>query len=73
MKKRFLFLANSADPDEMSPYAAFHLGLNYIPKYLFNCAQKEKGLTGRFHFRISVIKELSGMNYYGVVIYLLLK
>ena len=27
-------LANSADPDEMPHYAAFHLGLHYLPKYL---------------------------------------
>ena len=27
--------ANSADPDEMSLYAAFHLGLHCLPKYLF--------------------------------------
>ena len=26
---------NSADPDEMPPYAAFHLGLHCLPKYLF--------------------------------------
>ena len=28
-----LVLANSADPDEMPHYAAFHLGLHYLPKY----------------------------------------
>ena len=28
-------LANSADPDEMPHYAAFHLGLPCLPKYLF--------------------------------------
>ena len=27
--------ANNADPDEMPPYAAFHLGLHYLPKNLF--------------------------------------
>ena len=26
--------ANSADPDEMQHYAAFHLGLHCLPKYL---------------------------------------
>ena len=35
----FLFLlrslfGNSDDPDEMPHYAAFHLGLHYLPKYL---------------------------------------
>ena len=27
-------LANIADPEEMPPYAAFHLGLHCLPKYL---------------------------------------
>ena len=30
-----LILANSTDPDEMPPQAAFHLGLHCLPKYLF--------------------------------------
>ena len=30
-----LILANSADPDEMQQYAAFHQGLHCLPKYLF--------------------------------------
>ena len=30
-----LVLANSADPDEMPHYAAFHLGLHCLPKYPF--------------------------------------
>ena len=31
-----LILASSADPDEITPhYAAFHLGLHCLPKYLF--------------------------------------
>ena len=34
----------SADPDEMLPYAAFHLGLRCLPKYLFTSIQNEKGL-----------------------------
>ena len=29
------FLVNSADPDEMPHYVAFHLGLHCLPKYLF--------------------------------------
>ena len=31
-KKMMHFLS---DPDEMWPYAAFHLGLHCLPKYLF--------------------------------------
>ena len=30
-----LILANSVDPDEMPHYAAFHLGLHCLLKYLF--------------------------------------
>ena len=33
--------ANSADPDEMPPYVAFHLGLHCLPKYLFTGIQNE--------------------------------
>ena len=31
--KCLLIEANSADPDEMQPYAAFHQGLHCLPKY----------------------------------------
>ena len=41
--KIVLILANSADPDEMLPNAAFHLGLHCLPKYLFTGIQKEMG------------------------------
>ena len=30
-----LILANSADPDKMQHYAAFHLGLHCLPKYMY--------------------------------------
>ena len=38
-------LANSADPDEMAPFVAFHLGLHCLPKYMYTymCIQNEKG------------------------------
>ena len=32
----FLILANSADPDEMQQYAAFHLGLHCMLQYTFS-------------------------------------
>ena len=35
-------LANSADPDEMPHYAAFHLGLHCLPKYPFEGFQPTK-------------------------------
>ena len=35
-------LANSADPSEMTPYAAFHLGLHCLTKYLFTGRENEK-------------------------------
>ena len=36
-------LANSADPEEMQHYAAFHLGLHCLPKHLFRGFQYTKG------------------------------
>ena len=36
-------LAPDADPDEMSPYVVFLLGLHCLPKYLFSSIQNEKG------------------------------
>ena len=41
--KIVFILANSADPDEMPHYAAFHLGLHCLPKYLYTGIQNEKG------------------------------
>ena len=35
-------LANSADPDEMQHYAAFHLGFQCLPKNLFRGFQYTK-------------------------------
>ena len=35
MLKIVFFLANSADPDEMPPYAAFHRSLHCLPKYMY--------------------------------------
>ena len=42
--KVVLILANSADPDEMQHYAAFHLGLHCLPKNLFRGLSVYKGL-----------------------------
>ena len=36
-------LANSENHDEMSAYAAFHLGVHCLPKYPFTGFQNEKG------------------------------
>ena len=50
-------LANSADPYEMLHYAAFHLGLHYLPKYQLNlivafyhkfCLQNNNGAKLKF-------------------------
>ena len=38
----YFILANSADTDEMQPKVAFHLGLHFLPKYLFTGIQNEK-------------------------------
>ena len=40
--KNCYILAYSADPDEMLHKAAFHLGLHFLPKYLFISIQNEK-------------------------------
>ena len=37
-----LILANSVDPDEMQHYAAFHLGLHCLPKYLSSVQYNKK-------------------------------
>ena len=42
--KVILILANMTDPDEMQHYAAFHLGLHYLPKYQFRGFEYTKGL-----------------------------
>ena len=39
----FLILTNSADPDEMQHYAAFHLGLYRLPKFSFKGFQYAMG------------------------------
>ena len=33
--KFFFVLTNSADPDEILHYAAFHWGLHYLSKYMY--------------------------------------
>ena len=38
----FFIIANSLDPDEIPPYATFHLGLHCLPKNLFTGIQNEK-------------------------------
>ena len=38
----FLILANSADPDEMQHYAAFHQSLHCLPKHSFRCFRYTK-------------------------------
>ena len=39
---------NSAGPDEMPPYAAFHLGLNCLPKYLLPVSRMTVLITHEF-------------------------
>ena len=41
---------NSADPDEMQCYVALHLGLHYLPKYLFRGYRVYKGLNNFCYF-----------------------
>ena len=35
-------LANSADPDEILPYAAFHLGVHCLPKHPFRVSSLQR-------------------------------
>ena len=39
----FFTFTNSVDPDEMQHYAAFHLGLHCLQKYLFGVFMNTKG------------------------------
>ena len=39
-------LTNSVDPDEMPCYAAFHLDIHYLSKYLLRVYQFTKGFYG---------------------------
>ena len=48
-------LANSADPDEMPPYVAFHLGLHCLPKYIFLSVARMK--------RVNFLSRTSNMLY----------
>ena len=41
--KIVLIIANSVDTNEMQHYAAFHLGLHYLPNYPFRGFQYTKG------------------------------
>ena len=36
-------ITNSAEPDEMPPYASFNLGLHNLPKNLFTGIQNKQG------------------------------
>ena len=48
-------LANNTGPDEMSHFAAFHLGLHCLPKYPFRGFPVYKGLKMMHHFQIQQI------------------
>ena len=51
-----IILANSVDPDEMLPYAAFHFGLHCLPKYAFICLFYSLCLSQQFfsHVRMGL-------------------
>ena len=54
-------LANSEDPDEMPPDAAFHLGLHSLPKDLFMGVQNKNGLLHevKLTLKTPITKKLS--------------
>ena len=49
-------LAISADPDEMPPFAAFYLGLHYLPKYLFTGILGERVKKNKEHLNLNIYK-----------------
>ena len=60
--KILILLTNSADPDKIQSYAAFHLSLHCLLKYLFTGIQKEmvKELVhGKWHYRNHMIFNLT--------------
>ena len=63
----FMFLkigfikANSADPDEMLPYAAFHLEFHCLPKYLFI-----EGLIVSIEFTVISVRRLAAHAQYSL-------
>ena len=61
---KILYFANSADPDEMLPYAAFHLGLYCLSKYLFIGIQNERlNMHANVFSRVKGVRALRG--YFG--------
>ena len=53
------FFANSAEPDEMSPYVAIQLNLHCLPKYLFTHMQNKKIKHAVLKVKLSHIKMIS--------------
>ena len=51
--KIFFTFTNSVDPDEMQQYAAFHLGLHCLQKYLYRGFPEYKWLKFIFALAIS--------------------
>ena len=64
-----LILANSVDPDEKQQYAAFYLGLHYLPKYPFR-VQYINFLYNIIY--IKIFQQMFQENYLGVKTVLLL-
>ena len=58
--KIVLILANNADPDEMQHYAAFHLGLHCLPKYMGFPVYKR--LIGAYPIKRNSMIFLTGSN-----------
>ena len=56
--KIYLFLAKSADPDEMQRHAAFHLGPHCLAKNPFRDFRFSKGLTELLEDNLQVSNEL---------------
>ena len=59
--KVILISANRADPDEMQHYAAFYLGLNYLPKYQFRGFKYTKSYSSYTLYRCILFQWLIWM------------
>ena len=55
--KIFFTFINGVDPDEMQHYAAFHLRLHCLQKYLFRVFSEYKGVI-KSHWNYNTVKSM---------------
>ena len=57
--KKVFILTNSENPDEMLHYAAFHLGLHYLPKYFLGGLNMKCCIVGNFIWVFTICQSTS--------------